>query len=436
MEDISISVFQNFTNDFICFKCKKKSTKPKIMPCCGKIGCESCIQDILTNNSSCPNCNEPILKHSLSPVHVHLIDSIEEYSNILEQICSESNICKKHNKQIEYYCKDCNKPLCADCIFDELLSEHPLHKDHNIVNIKMKLQNDISLLNSIIDSIEKDSSSILKILAKLEKSNNSILLELHSLFRDMCKSIDSKKALAVKPIDNIIKQLNELKDQLYKSLRLVKKLIVTQNSKVITELPRIIEEAKTIDQKYQQLEPILPELNISNDISPQYQCFNFDIPNFSEIQKKYSQLEEDEDKFILSEKKTINGNKWRAKVYPNGNAKDKNGYLSAFVELIRGNKTPSVYFYRVEIVSNDPCKPNIVKEYNSEFKINDSWGWNKVASLDTILNQEGYLDENGTLKLIFGIHAETYYQVYKDLQEAAKYEYTKIKKLKKKSEKK
>ena len=76
-------------------------------------------------------------------------------------------------------------------------------------------------------------------------------------------------------------------------------------------------------------------------------------------------------------------------------------------------------------------KPNIIKEYNSEFKNNDSWGWNKVVSLDTILNQEAYLDPEGSLILNFGIRAETYYQIYKDLQEAVKYENSKIKKLKK-----
>lgn len=436
MCDGLFSLIQDFTGDLICFICKKKSFKPKIMPCCGKIGCESCIENILKNNLQCPNCNESNFHDFLSPIHVHFIDNMEQCLNVFEQLFSEENICIKHKKPNEYYCTDCDQYLCSDCIYDELLSDHPNHKDHNIDSAKLKLQKDISNLYPLTDSIEEKSNSIMNLNSKLNKSMNSMLLDQHEIFRNMQASVESKKNMALKPLDNRINQLIEMQKKISKALNLVYQLISTQSSNILIEIPNILKESNAIDQEFKQLDPILPELSVSNDILPQYQSFQFEIPNFAETQRKFSQMGENEIKYILTKKQTISGNKWRAKIYPNGNTNDKGSYLSVFFELVRGNRVPSSYFYRVEIVSNDPSKQNIVKEYNSEFNINDTWGWNKVASLDTILNKNGYLDSKGTLKLILGIRAGTYYQVYKDLQEAVKYEYAKIKKLKKKIEKK
>ncbi|KAK8853904.1 hypothetical protein M9Y10_016449 [Tritrichomonas musculus] len=429
MKDASLSLIQQFSDDMVCFICNKKSCDPKIMPCCGKIGCENCIKDILAQNKKCPNCSANNTDHE--PVHLHLIDSIKEYLPFLELLYSDTEICKKHLKKIEYFCDDCNEPLCSECIFDELISDHKFHENHNIADIKLKLQKDISLLNTAIDSIETKSNSLLQINSKLEKSKNSLLLELHAIFKEMYSSFESKKRASIQPFIDRIKELNELKEQVSESLHLVNRLIATQHPNIIIETPKILDEALNLEKKYQQMKPISPQLNVSNDISPQYQFFQVKITKFKETQRRFSQLGEEETKFILFEKKTINGNKWRAKVYPNGNNNAEGSFLSVFMELTRGNKTPSNYFYRVEVQSHDPSKPNIIKEYNSEFKNNDSWGWNKVVSLDTILNQEAYLDPEGSLILNFGIRAETYYQIYKDLQEAVKYENSKIKKLKK-----
>lgn len=429
----ALPLIQDLTDDFICFICKKKSYKPKIMPCCGKIGCENCIENLLKSNSECPNCHEKDCHIFCAPVHAHIIDSMEQYLTIFSQMCSETNICDKHKKQIEYYCMDCKKHLCSDCIYDELFSDDSSHKSHNIVSIKVKLQNDISHLNSLIDSIESNSYSVLQLISKLDKSQNNILLDLHTAFRNMCSSIEDKKSEALKPIENRINQLTELRDE---SLKLINQLSEAQSSNILSEIPKVLEESQAINLKYKQMENISPDYNVLNDISPQYQYFQIEIPNFPETQQRYSQLTENETRYILSEKQTINGNKWLAKIYPNGNSNGTGRFLSVFFELTRGSKVPGTFFYRVEIVNNVSSKLNIIKEYNSEFQTGVSWGWNEVTPINKILNEKGFLDSKGSLKLIFGIHAETYYQVFKDLQEAAKYEYMKIKKLKRKSEKK
>ncbi|OHS93291.1 B-box zinc finger family protein [Tritrichomonas foetus] len=440
MNDISMStLIKQFSTDLICFVCHRRSVNPKIMPCCGNIGCENCLNHLIHDgeNRNCLICHKEINRAD-QPVHLHLIDSMIEILPFLTHAFTETNICNRHEKQIEFYCIECQTSLCAECIFDELYSNDSKHKNHHIKkasdmlgDLKKKLQQDITAIGSILETIETRANTILDHESKLNQARNSFLLELHTTFREMLVKIENKKEKAKEPIDKKLNELNEMRKYVVKLISNLDHLINTRNPLLITETPKIVKKTNKIYNQLQNIGTNAPSINVENDLLPQYQFARIEIPNFQETQLKFAQLDENDIRYMFSAHRIIAGNKWRAKIYPNGNQNGIGTHISVFVELLSGYKEASEYFYRVEIESHSPKKRNIVKEYKSKFGLNDSWGWNKVALLETIY-EPGYLDENGSLTLLLGIKAGSYYQTFRDLQYSVQAMKIKIKDLKKK----
>lgn len=87
------------------------------------------------------------------------------------------------------------------------------------------------------------------------------------------------------------------------------------------------------------------------------------------------------------------------KVYPDGNGVVRGNYLSVFLELSSGFIEKSKYEYRVEMVHKTDTNKNIVREFSSEFEVEECWGYNRFYRLD-LLAAEGYLNpENDSLML-------------------------------------
>ena len=443
MNEISMtSLIKQFSADLICFVCNKKSVNPKIMPCCGAIGCEECLSNLINNNGNnnhnkCPLCNKTLNKND-QPVHLHLIDSMIEILPFLSHAFTETNICDEHNKQIEFFCKECQKSLCSECIFDELFSGNPKHQGHHInktadiINeLKEKMKIDIQNIQPVIDSIEANAHSILNFQSKLNQTKNSFLLELHTIFREMLAKVEGNKSKAKQPFEERIHELTDLKNQVITMLNGLEQVLQSDHSGK-EKLNIIQDKVAYFQDQFQKIEssPIPQSYMVENEILPPYQYAKIEIPDFKKTQERFALLGDNDQRYMFSTHRLISGNKWRVKIYPNGNQTGVNTHLSIYVELLRGYKEKSSYFYRIEIESHHPKKKNIVKEFLSPFELNDSWGWNKVAPLQTIY-EPGYLSEDGTLTVLLGIRAETYYQTYRDLQYSVQYMKTKIKNLSK-----
>jgi len=58
-----------------------------------------------------------------------------------------------------------------------------------------------------------------------------------------------------------------------------------------------------------------------------------------------------------------------AQVYPRGNGRARGHFLSLFLEMVRGPKTPTKYEYRVELVASTDADKSIVREFVSDFEV-------------------------------------------------------------------
>ncbi len=105
---------------------------------------------------------------------------------------------------------------------------------------------------------------------------------------------------------------------------------------------------------------------------------------------------------------------WRLKIYPFGNGPAKNEFLSIFLDLIDGSIESSKFYYKIELVSFFKEKSSYEKEYKSDFKIGECWGYNRFYRIDS-LEKDGFIEPNtGKILIKYYVRPLTYLQLFKD----------------------
>ena len=158
-----------------CYICLSKVTKPKMCNFCKRICCEVCINKWLENHSFCGICKRHITAQDMitlpflddmSQFFINNIDNqhkknminykqqskdinknvkplnninnnmnnITEVSEGTEFTPRNDSICQQHGNKIDYYCVQCNKYFCSQCLIF-FGTEKDKHKDHLIVQI-------------------------------------------------------------------------------------------------------------------------------------------------------------------------------------------------------------------------------------------------------------------------------------------------------------
>ena len=148
-----------------CYICLTKVNKPKMCKYCKKICCQACIDKWLYNHDYCGICKHKVTSQDMIPLPFledmtsYFINNIDnhpkfQHNNInLEQnnisinnnqdnnirredgdSIENRNICQKHNNKIDYYCVQCNKYYCSNCLvfFDK---EANIHINHLILQV-------------------------------------------------------------------------------------------------------------------------------------------------------------------------------------------------------------------------------------------------------------------------------------------------------------
>ncbi|OQR68337.1 E3 ubiquitin-protein ligase TRIM37-like [Tropilaelaps mercedesae] len=145
-----------------------------------------------------------------------------------------------------------------------------------------------------------------------------------------------------------------------------------------------------------------------SEIVPQYDSSLFCIHSYSWLKFRGEP--------VYSSPLNVGGLIWRLKVYPDGNGVVRGNYLSVFLELSSGLVEKSKYEYRVEMVHKTDATKNIVREFSSEFEVEECWGYNRFYRLD-LLAAEGYLNpENDSLVLKFQVRPPSFFQKCRDQQ--------------------
>ena len=160
-------VEQNIRENLKCHFCSTKVIKPKMCKYCKRVSCEKCTNKWMETHNYCGFCKKTLKPQDLislpflgdmSAYFVNNIDSNpknNQYnsSNIMNNVNKNTqslnpnnnmnisgrssksqnrDICPIHNNKIEYYCVQCDKYFCSNCLvfFGE---ETKKHKNHLII---------------------------------------------------------------------------------------------------------------------------------------------------------------------------------------------------------------------------------------------------------------------------------------------------------------
>ena len=157
-----------------CYICLTKVNKPAMCKYCKKICCKPCIDRWLLNHHFCGICKHEITQQDmillpfLDDMSTYFIDNIDNHpkhnpnnnqnqnnigrkkNNNVNNNNNESEnnkeICQKHITKIDYYCIQCNKYFCSNCLvfFSE---EGKKHQNHLV--LPLAKMNDLGIKEAI-----------------------------------------------------------------------------------------------------------------------------------------------------------------------------------------------------------------------------------------------------------------------------------------------
>jgi hypothetical protein len=153
-----------------------------------------------------------------------------------------------------------------------------------------------------------------------------------------------------------------------------------------------------------QIPDMLPApLPLENGFVPPFETIEIVLEDFPAMVERCRPLKKEEDRVIYSDSKKMHSGVWRVKVFPCGNDQGRGTHLSVFLELLIGPKEPVDFTHRFAVFhTTDPAR-DIVREFSSQYKRMDSWGWNTAAPLDVLLADGEFLSgDRSMLRCRFG----------------------------------
>lgn len=332
-----------------------------------------------------------------------------------------SHHCLEHSKKFEYYCQTCDKYLCSDCIFEQIVNppdQKNQHNNHKLMKIseivdteKAKLTKQLSEINTIINKIEKHANTLENRKNTLTENRDGITIEMFNAFRTLQRHLDESYAEAE---GKILEQAEKIEKNQESVRILVDEAEIIMNSndpKIISNASGLLDRLKSFNPPELIDPPPSISMNWENELIPKFVTIKIDVPDFLSFMERFKDLQEADIRYVYSPEAKMYGAKWRSKIYPNGNSTGLNTHLSVFVELIEGVQGQATFVYQVELL-HPSGKKGISRTYSSVFQELDSWGWNKMAPLSQII-QEGYIFDNGSLSLILSLRPESFYQASK-----------------------
>jgi hypothetical protein len=298
------SELEQQVNDIIhCFICFGKVYKPYMCPKCHKLYCLDCLKQWYSKGAqNCAMCKTLLNFDKFIPIP--WMDDLSNYmiqeqskvnkkknenlknSNSIDnddekitpnESQNESNdekenncikTCNTHNdNDLQYYCIECNKNYCSDCL---LFSENDIHKYHKIFKlseiINYNLQKNIDLYQEI-----KNKQYLIN---EKKAIFNNQLLELEYDKENKLNNIDKFKTNVIRNIDNNIEDLKEIQNNINLNKMTIKDKIPSFNE-------RIYEIIRKKDLNgYKNLLDEIKKVNIDNDSIKEIKSFclsNHDI---------------------------------------------------------------------------------------------------------------------------------------------------------------
>ena len=220
-----------------CYICLTKVNKPKMCKFCKKICCQACIDKWLLNHDYCGICKHKVSSQDmitlpfLDDMTSYFINNIDNHpknnpnnniqnnnisikrindeNNIINEEDEDSNsnkdICQTHNNKIDYYCIQCNKYYCSNCLVF-FGKEANIHQNHLILQVAK--MNDLGIKDAINEY--KKLPETKKIIDNLIGLINFKLRENEIKKSEVKNFMNLIRDLYVKKIDETSQELNTI----------------------------------------------------------------------------------------------------------------------------------------------------------------------------------------------------------------------------------
>lgn len=364
---------QNVPEVIKCIKCNSTIFNPFMCPKCNCSCCKKCFIMEIKKTKKCLFCNQTLEQSELMPST--LVQKIQEV--ISKEIKMMRPSCENHHLSLIYYCDNCERYLCPDCV---VFSKS--HKNHRI---KKKEE----LKQSIIEQLNEDQQNLQENINKLKDSlddiNSKISLahtlkkqrddELRELYDNLQKMFDIKYKKVIEDLENEQKATIE-------KIRLLEATYIRINETIIETLPTeltqsapgfcsSIEElnkylekennksSEDSNKKEQQLEEVLPSI-YSNISVEEKDSIYFEVENLSVCNEEC----------LLKENLKIGGLLWNVYIYPKCSITDN---LTFMIELNEELLEPKRFFIKVELV-NYMGSQNLSNTFNYTFNKGINFG--------------------------------------------------------------
>ncbi|XP_015176383.1 PREDICTED: E3 ubiquitin-protein ligase TRIM37-like [Polistes dominula] len=406
---------------FRCFICMEKLRDAHLCPHCSKLCCYRCIRRWLTEQrSQCPHCRASLHLHEL--VNCRWVEEVTQQLDTLQAVAisnsryddSNRDRCTIHQEKLSVFCWTCRRCICHQCALwggthsghtfkplEEVYEQHVNQIKLEIRQLKRRLLQLISLVQEVERNVESVRAAKDERVREIRNAVELMIVRLDSQLKAKLLTLMGQKNSLTLETEQLEILLQEVEHQLHTYTR--SELIAKS-----VDLSRMIYQVWKKPITNFVTTPVPADFH--SEIVPRYDSATFAMQNFTQLQLKADP--------VYSAPLHVNGLCWRLKVYPDGNGVVRGNYLSVFLELTAGLPETSKYEYRVEMIHqglHDTSK-NIVREFASDFKIGECWGYNRFFRLD-LLATEGYLNtELDTLILRFQVRPPTFYQRCRDQQ--------------------
>jgi len=354
-----------------CPICLEFATEPRIMACCGNIGCASCISKWHETKANCPFCNMHSSLDKQPPISVPVIsqmtDLVKKNSWKLRHVH-----CKYHKVVCTHFCETCDQSLCPNCLFDELFLKKK-HEKHKIIEIEEHYKNQAKDVVEIvpnllenIENIEEKIKEMRRVVFQEENKKSNLIIDLYSQLESL---ITDYKRIMNENSRIIDKQVHDFEQTKKEISEVIKK----KTSSICKDLEFFF--------KSTNFNIHIPKPAINPLILPKYE-FLILFP---------TRLNND---FAFSKKFICLQSVWRLKYYPKGMPPNIN-YISLFLELNHSNiESPMSIFYKIELIGNNPSSDSFKKQATSIFEEKDVWGWSRFIDMTKHENANEYVSND------------------------------------------
>uniref|UniRef100_A0A3B3DVG3 RING-type domain-containing protein n=1 Tax=Oryzias melastigma TaxID=30732 RepID=A0A3B3DVG3_ORYME len=189
----------------ICSICLDLQKDPVTIPC-GHSYCLECIQNFWGEEQkalSCPQCRQSFTSRPVLVRNTILAELVEDARKLVKATLKlQENICPRHDKVIEIFCRTDQKCVCILCFMDE-------HKGHDMVSAaaeraerqtklgldRQKVQQRILKLEEDLEELQQTVETINLSAEKSIKESQNVFKGLIRLLEQKCSEVEQKEKM-------------------------------------------------------------------------------------------------------------------------------------------------------------------------------------------------------------------------------------------------